>query len=89
MFTDFDTKDLPKKVIDALDYIYDYLMKNYPNINFSIKKRMYNCNAVVIFVHDKDVFFTPQFQQWAFVDLQKEYLFPKNILNIILTFQQL
>jgi hypothetical protein len=89
MFTDFDTRDLPKKVIDALDYIYDHLMKTYPNINFSIKKRMYNSNAVVIFIHDSEVFFTPQFQQWAFVDLQKEYLFPKNILNIILTFQQL
>lgn len=85
---DIDTADLSQKIVDAIDYIYEELMVRHPGVNFTIKKKMYNSNAITFTVHDENVFFDQKFQEWAFSELPKTYLYPKKILNVFFTFKK-
>jgi len=49
---------------------------------------MYNSNAITFTVHDENVFFDQKFQEWAFSELPKTYLYPKKILNVFFTFKK-
>ncbi len=86
---ELDTSDLSQSIIDALDYIYEELMNRYPNVNFTIRKKVFNSNAIAFVIHDENVFFDNAFQNWVFKELQEEYLQPKHIMNIVFTYQKI
>jgi len=79
---------LSKVVTEARDYVAEQLMEKYPSINFTIKYNLFNSNTLAFVVHDSDVFFNNTFQQWAFIELPRDYLFPKKILNIIFMYEK-
>ncbi len=83
-----DYSTMSKQIIESLDYIYDTLMQDYPNANFTIKKNYFNSNALAIVVHDSDIFYNPKFQNWAFLQLPQEYLYPKRIFNIVFIYEK-
>ena len=83
----FDSSDLTKLEIVAVDYIYNYLMDNY-NCNFTIKKRMYNSNTILFVIHDESVFFNDTFQNWAYKELFEVHLPKFKIKNVAFTFEK-
>jgi hypothetical protein len=77
------------KESEALDFISKNLMEKWPGIDFTIVKGYDNTNAIVFIIHDYEIFFNDiNFQKYAFISLPKEYLFPKNIINLSFTYQK-
>lgn len=77
----FDKTYVKKDIISAIDYITEDLMAKYSGLDFTIERRTENGNAFFFIIHDKQVFRTPDFENY-FIDILRSYLWPKNILNI-------
>jgi hypothetical protein len=80
-----DTEGLSSNVIDIIDFICNDMMEKFPNIDFSIKKWVYNSDAILFEIHD-DVFFSFEFQDYM-ENLYKNVIFPKKVLNIIFDYK--
>ena len=76
-----------KDVVDAVDYLSEQLFDKYSGLNFTIKYREVTGKAVWFLIHDKEVFLSQDFQNFIYLEINRNYLWPKKIYNIIFVYE--
>jgi len=82
---DVSKLNVKQSVLDAVDYVGQFLLERYPGLDFTIVQKD-EPTSVWFLIHDKEVFQTHDFQQCVFEDILRDYLWPRKILNIIFVY---
>jgi hypothetical protein len=84
----FDTSYVRKDILESLEYVSEQLFEKYPGLDFTIQRRTEVANAFWVLIHDRDVFQTPEFQEFILLSLMRDYLWPKKVYSIVFVFEE-